>query len=54
MDYNRYLARISRDAIGRYDVTRLFDEHEMLEAIVEDFAAPFRDDQIDAVPASKR
>lgn len=49
MQYETYLERISERAIGRYDVTALFDEYRVLEAVIADYAKPFRGSTIDAV-----
>ena len=49
MDYDAYLERIAARATGRYDVPNLFREADVLAAVVEDFADPFRGESVELV-----
>lgn len=49
MEYGTYLDRISERAVGRYDVSALFDEFQVFEAVVTDYVELFRDSDINAV-----
>lgn len=49
MEYDTYLDRISERAVGRYDISALFDDSRMFEAVIADYVEPFRGSGIDAV-----
>lgn len=49
MEYKTYFDRISERAVGRYDISVLFDDYRVFEAVIADFVEPFRDSDIDAV-----
>jgi adenine phosphoribosyltransferase len=48
-DFEDYLELISERNVGRYDVPALFEKQAVLESVVADLAAPFRDESLDAV-----
>lgn len=49
MEYETYLNRISERSVGRYNMSALFDDSQVLEAVIADFVGPFRNSRIDAV-----
>jgi len=49
MEYETYFDRISERAVGRYDVSALFDDYRVFDAVIADFVEPFRERDIDAV-----
>lgn len=49
MEYDTYLNRISERFVGRYNISALFDDFPVLEAVIADYGEPFRDSRIDSV-----
>lgn len=49
MEYDAYLNRISKRAVDRYNISALFDDFQVLDAVIADYVEPFRNSRIDAV-----